>query len=261
MDLINICRDYKLLSSEGIDIQVGSMHLQVRRISSGWGFRTTEVLQPYDGVLLTKENSTFQVSESGLYQTGKSDTLLIVPALPAKPVVLKNSGLKILPGQSMRFFVKIPLGLQFYFESVAPEHFISEFQLYRLSDTWFGDPDEGEPALALGNFFQKDVTLLDVKPWEAVCPVHISNLSNLLLEVERLIIRVENLALLIAGNQLITSLIEIEYKGREQVSSASYHLRKAVHGEDYRQVASPRHAGSKSSLMINFHFIKNIYPI
>lgn len=261
MNLTEICRTYSLHNNEGIDIQAGTLSLQVRRMSMGWGFRSDESADAFDDVKVVNNNSAIQVSESALFQTGKSDDLVVLPALPTKPLVLKNSGLRILPGQNMRFFVKIPLWLQFYHSGTSPEHFITEYPLFKISDTWFGEPDEGEPALALGNFYQKDASLLDLKPWEAICPVHITNHSGLLLEVQRFIIRVENLSLVVTGNQLMTSLTEIEYKGREQISSATYHLNKTVHGDDYHQIAPPRNAGTRSSLKINFHFIKNIYQI
>lgn len=261
MNLIEICRTYSFHNNEGIDIQAGTLNLQVRRMSMGWGFRSEETTGAFEEIKVVNSNSAMQVSESALYQTGKSDDLVILPALPTKPLVLKNSGLRILPDQSMRFFVKIPLWMQFYYSGTFPGQFMTEYPLFRLSDTWFGEPDEGEPALALGNFYQKDASLLDLKPWEAICPVHINNHSGLLLEVQRFIIRVENLSLIDTGNQLMTSLTEIEYKGRGQISSANYHLSKNVHGVDYNQIAPPRNAGSRSSLKINFHFIKNIYQI
>lgn len=262
MKLSAIILPQQLKNSEGIDLQAGNLHLKVQRISHGWGFKSSEVSPPFDEIRISSETAGFGVSEGALYQSGDSDRLLVVPALPSKPVVFKNSGMRILPGQSMRFFVKIPVWLQFYHTDNAPENFISEYSLSRLSDTWFGDPDEGEPAFALGNFYQKDLALLDPKPWEAVCPVHIRNLSNLLLEVQRLIIRVENLALGISDNQLITSLTEIEYKGKEQVSSVNYSIQDSVHGKDFRQLTPPRNAGTRSSsLKINFHFMKTIYQI
>jgi hypothetical protein len=259
MNVLDISREYTLQNMEGINIQAGTLNLKVQRISLGWGFLYAEQPAPYETVNLLQENAFVEVSTSNLYQTGKSNILVIAPALPPRPLVLKNSGMRIFPGQSMRFFVKIPLWLQFYFADCQPENFIAEFPLYRLSGTWFGEPEEGEPALALGNFYQKEMSLLDIKPWEAICPIHISNHSNLLLEVERFIIRVENLALVSAGGHLMTSFTEIEYKGKDQVSSASYHITKAVHGDDYQKITSPRNTGSKSSLKINFHFIKNIY--
>lgn len=259
MELFEIFDSFRLTHGEGLEIKAGSLHLRVKRISMGWGFVKTDIYEPFDNVEVSRIVPDFEVSESNLYQTGRSDVLVVTPILPEKPVVLKNSGLRIHPGQNMHFFVKIPLNLQFFFENAVPHHLIAEFPMFRLSDTWFGEPDEGEPAFALGNFYRKEVSLLNIRPWEAVCPVHILNNSNLLLEVQRLIIRVENLTLIRSGRQLLTSLVEIEYKGRDQVSSASYHIDKAIHGNEFTQLAEPRNTAAKSSLKINFHFIKNIY--
>lgn len=259
MELFEICNSYRLLNGEGLEIKAGSLHLKVKRISTGWGFMKTDVAYPFTDVEVNRIVPDFEVSESNLYQSGHSDILVVAPVLPEKPVVLKNSGLRILPGQNMHFFVKIPLNLQFFFEEAKPDNLITEYPMFRLSDTWFGEPDEGEPAFALGSFYRIDSSLMNVQPWEAVCPVHILNNSNLLLEVQRLIIRVENLMLIRSGIQLLTSMIEIEYKGRDQVSSVSYHLDKAIHGEEFSQITEPRSAAAKSSLKINFHFIKNIY--
>ena len=261
MNLTDICKNYRFSHHQGMTIKAGTLQLELKRISQGWGFRPEEVFSPFDEIKMEENQPGFMVSESALYQSGDSDNLYIRPVLPAKPVVLKNSGMRILPGQSMRFFVKIPLWLQFYHSEVHPENFMTEFPLWRLSDTWFGEPDEGEPALALGNFYEKDPAMLDIKPWEAISPVLITNYSTLLLEVQRLIIRVENLVLVKSGDQIMTSLTEIGYKGREQISSASYHLNKTLHGEGYREIAPARNAGIRSAMKMNFHFIKNIYPI
>jgi hypothetical protein len=81
----------------------------------------------------------------------------------------------------------------------------------------------------------------------------------LVLEVERLIIRVENLALYLNENKLITSQVAIEYKGKDIISSASFHFSKYIHGEKAETVLQPRSSVSKNLLKINFHFIKNLY--
>ncbi len=261
MNLKDICRLHTIQNNKGIAIKAGKLHLQVKRFSMGWGFKANETASEAEEVSSEENISDFQVSESDLFQTGKQDDLLIVPALPPKPVVLKNSGIRILPDQNMRFFVKIPLWLQFYRSELGNENFITEYPLFRLSDTWFGEPDEGEPAYALGNFYQKNLSLIEVKPWEAICPVNIRNNSNTLLEVQRFIIRTDYLSLVFSNNQIFTSLTDIEYKGKEQISSASYSLNNSIHGDSFRQIAQPRNAGGKSLLKINFHFIKNIYQL
>ena len=261
MTIQDIFGKYEIANGQGLQIRAGNLNLVVKRFSMGWGFRVVPAEQPFEGIYRSLEIPPLEVSESDLFQSGRSDTLVIGPALPLKPVVLKNSGMRILPGQSMRFFVKVPLNLQFFHTDSITDYFITEYPLIRLSDTWFGEPDEGETAFALGSHYQKDPELLDPLPWEVVCPVHITNHSNLLLEVQRLIIRVDNLAILSTGHGLMTSVVDIEYKGREQVSSATYKLDRNIHGDNHQQLASPRLSGGKSSLMINFHFIKNIYQI
>lgn len=259
MLVTDIFNKYKLGNGEGISIRAGKLDLKVRRISMGWGFKLEPEGAFVNDIELSMDPGQFSVSDCNLYQTGKSNALIVAPALPDKPLVLKNSGIRILPGQTMNFFVKIPVWVQFYFAEQAADRFIAEFPLVSLSHTWFGEPDSGEPAYAMGGFYQKEMGQLGAQPWDAICPVHISNNSTLLLEVERLIIRVENLALVRSDNKFITSLLSIEYTGKDQVSTANYRLDKSVHGEGYHQVAPPRHAGNRALMKINFHFIKNWY--
>ncbi len=259
MLVTEIFNKFKFANGEGLTLKAGKLALHVRRISMGWGFKSEPEGEHQHEIDLQFSPGEFSVSECDLYQTGKSNSLIVAPALPDKPLVLKNSGMRILPGQTMNFFVKIPLWVQFYFGEQVADKFIVEYPLTSLSHTWFGEPDNGEPAYAMGGFYQKEIGRLEVQPWEAVCPVHISNNSTLLLEVERLIIRVENLALVTQGNQMMTSLLSIEYTGKEQVSAASYRLDKSIHGEGYQQIAPPRNTGNRSSMKINFHFIKNWY--
>jgi hypothetical protein len=259
MDFINGSQIYQINNGQGLEVRAGTLHLHIGRISSGWAFKSLETVSRFPQIELVHRESAIQVSESDLFQTGKSDKLYILPALPSRPVVLKNSGMRILPGQNMRFFLKIPLNLQFYSDNPVPENFITEYSVIRLSDTWFGEPDDGELAFALGSYYQKDEGLLELQPWEAVCPVRISNNSGLMLEVQRFIVRVENLALVRSGGRIMTSMIEIEYKGRDQVSNATYHIGRSVHGADYQELSAPRYYTGKSGLKINFHFIKNIY--
>ncbi len=261
MQVTEIFNKYKLANGEGLSLKAGKLDLQVRRISMGWGFKCEPEGELWHEVDLQLKTVDFSVSECDLYQTGKSNSLVVAPALPDKPLVLKNSGMRILPGQTMNFFVKIPLWVQFYFGEQVADKFIVEYPLLSLSHTWFGEPDSGEPAYAMGGFYQKEIGRLGVQPWDAVCPVHISNNSTLLLEVERLIVRVENLALITHENHLMTSLLSIEYTGKEQVSAASYRLDKSIHGEGYQHIAPPRNSGNRSSMKINFHFIKNWYQI
>ena len=215
-------------------------------------------------IVREKEGWTFiyDETEQGEYHhTGKSNTLIIQPALPEKPLVFKGSRMNVSPKQKLTFFLKVPLSVQIYFSKAQPGNMLKEIAVKRLSDTWFGEPDSGEVAFALGSeYFLK---MEDVHPskFDAICPVTIFNNSPAPFEIERLIIRVENMGLYQNGEKIVTSVAEIEYKGKDAISSAEYHYSKLYDGEKQDMVAKPRNMSGKGPLKINFHFIKNIYRI
>ena len=208
-----------------------------------------------------KEGWTFisaDNEQSEYHQTGKSNTLIIQPALPEKPLVFKGSKLNVAPKQKLTFFLKIPLKVQLYFSRVQPEHLMKEIAIQRLSDTWFGDTDNGEIAFALGNEYFFDMNEVNPSEFEAICPVTIFNNSPAPFEVERLIIRVDNMGLYQNGDKIVTSLVEIEFKGKDVISSAEYHYSKLYDGEKQELITKPRNTTGKNPLKMHFHFIKNI---
>jgi hypothetical protein len=139
------------------------------------------------------------------------------------------------------------------------ENLLKEIPFKRLSDTWFGEPDSGEAAFALGNEYYLDFESIETSPFEAICPVSIFNNSPGTLEIQRQIIRVENLALYKNNNKIVTSMVQVEYKGQQILSSADYHYSKIYDGEKQDILTKPRNASGKNLLKMNFHFIKNIY--
>jgi len=198
-------------------------------------------------------------SEGEYFHTGKSNTLHIIPVLPEKPLVFKGSRLHVSAGQKLTFFLTIPLSVQVYFSKVQEENLLKEYSVTRLSDTWFGEVYSGEPALVLGENFYMSATAIDRQSLEAVCPVIIYNNSPGVLEVQHLIIRGENMTLYNGDNNILTSSLSVEYKGKDIISSATYHYSKIFHGEKPEILAKPRNETSKNLLKINFHFIRNIY--
>ncbi len=205
------------------------------------------------------ENKTPDFSKAQYFKTGKSDKLLVIPSFPNKPLVFKGSRLHVSPGQRLSFFLKIPLSVQLYFSKNHSKNMIREFHPRRLSDTWFGEPYDGEPAYALGSGFKFLADDIKISDLEAVCPVSIYNNWPFTLEVEQLIIRVENLALYLNKNGHVSSQVAIEYKGKDVISSATYQFSKQIHGEDAQTVLQPANSTSRNLLKINFHFIKNLY--
>ena len=233
-------------------VEMEKFRVGVKRENQGWF-----LLQLTDQDQDKKEAPA--ISTGDFYQTGKSNSLLLFPSLPSKPLVFKGSGLFVSPEQKLLFYLKIPLTVQIYFSKNQPEKLLKEILVKPLSNTWFGEPDSGEPAFSLGNEYFLNPENAQPGSYEALCPISIHNNSIAVLEMERLIIRVENLSLYKSNGKIITSLVSLEYKGKDVISSASYHYSKNIHGENAELIAKPQSDATKNLLKINFHFIKNIY--
>ena len=255
MDLDTILQKHHIQPGTTKIIDIGCVQLSATRLKEGWQLETTDNC-PDDDIFL-QEGSAL----SDYFQTGKSNSLIIGPALPIKPLVFKGSGLNVLPGQRITIFLKIPLTFQIYFSKIQPENLLSEITYKRLSNTWFGDSDSGEPAFTLGSEYFLEFSEIKITDFEAICPVSVKNSTNENLNVQRLIIRDEFLTLYRNEDKMVTSHVIIEFNGKDSASSVDYQYSKIYNGEKQEILAKPRSSSGKNLLKLNFHFIKNIYRL
>jgi len=253
MNITSILKKHQILPGNTGLFDIGCIQLSATRENEGWRLVTTDNC-PDDDIMLSEEATL-----SDYFQTGKSNSLIITPALPVKPLVFKGSGVNVLPDQKITIFLKIPLSFQIYFSKIQPENLLREIAYKRLSNTWFGDPDGGEPAFALGSEYFHDINEIKILDLEAICPVTIENSSNSILNLQRLIIRTENITLYKNEEKIITSHVFLEYKGNNLLGTVDYRYSKIYDGEKQEILAKPRNASGSNMLNINFHFIKNIY--
>jgi hypothetical protein len=253
MNITSILKKHQILPGKTEHFDIGCIRLSATRQNEGWNLKTTDNC-PNDDIFLTNESSL-----DDYFQTGKSNSLIIVPAMPAKPLVFKGSGLYVLPGQKITVFLKIPLAFQIYFSKVQPENLLKEITYKRLSDSWFGEPDNGEPAFTLGGEFYLQLDEIKITDLEAICPIVIENNSATILNLQRVIIRGENVTLYKTVDKIVTSVVIVEYKGNDIASSVDYRYSKEFNGEKQEILAKPRNNSGKSLMNINFHFIRNIY--
>lgn len=253
MDWDNLFGKHQIPPGNVKSFDLGCMMLEIKREKEGWFLKST--------VGSNGEDSTPEkTADTGEYfQTGKSNSVVIAPALPEKPLVFKSSRLTILSGEKLTFFLKIPLSIQIYSPKLSDENLLKEIPSKRLSDTWFGEPDEGEAAFALGSEYFLNFDTIETTPLEAVCPVTIFNHSSALFEVQRLMIRVENLSVYLNSGKKTTSMVQLEYKGQEVLGSAEYRYSKSYNGEKQEVIAKPRNISGINLLKMNFQTIKNRY--
>lgn len=253
MDLKSILQKHQILPGTTKIIDIGCVQLSATRFKEGWHLVTTDNC-PDDNISLTDESAI-----ADYFQTGKSNSLIIAPALPPKPMVFKGTGLNVLPGQKITLFIRIPLTFQIYYSKVHPENLLKEITYKKLSNTWFGETDAGEPAFTLGSEYSLDFDKTEIEGFEAICPVSVKNTANENLNVQRLIIRDEFLTLYKNEDKIVTSQLLIEFRGKDVIGSVDYQYSKDYNGEKQEILAKPRSGSAKNLLKLNFHFMKTIY--
>ncbi len=237
----------------------GNCSFYIKRISNGWKVSAPEKERQQQTLKLETSATFPEDGNFNLFQTGRSEQLQVLPSLPTKPVVFKtNKLIQVSPRQAIKLFLAIPCNVQLYYGQAEADQLMSEIELARLSDTWFGEPDNGVAAFANGDFYALQMDQLNPKSFEIVCPVKIINNSNQPLDLQRFIIHVENLNIYQKSGQLITNMVSIEFKGPEQISNIDHTTEKVIHGDNPQLVAKARNVVSKSILGKSFHFIKHL---
>lgn len=253
-------KKYEFAVNQTLQFKAGFAEVLVKHIGNGWLIKSYVHHQAADGLEVEEIEGIANDSEVFHFQTGKSNALIVVPAFPQKAVVFRNNkNIKISAGESANLFLRIPLVMQFYFHEVKDENKLFEIPLRRLSDTWFGDPDNGEPAFSIGNNYDTDFAEVNALLWEAVSPVEIINNTTGVFELQRLILRVEDFSLFLKSKQLLSNHVSIEFKGPEHAGSVNLSVKKEIHGQKTLQLAKPQTTVSRNLLRKSFFFIKNIY--
>lgn len=256
----NFWNKYEFLVGQTLLFKAGYAEILVKHIPNGWLIKSRVPDEPVTDLQMEEVDGFDDDSNVLHFQTGKSHLLHVVPSLPNKAVVFRNNkNIKVSAGQLASLFFRIPLTIQFYFQEVKDENRLFEMPLQRLSDTWFGEADNGEPAYSIGSNYDKSFADVTATSWEAIASVEIINNTAGLLDLQRLILRVEDFSLYLKGRQLLSNHVSIEFKGQENTSNVTLTLRKEFHGQKPVQMSKPRSSDSRNLLRKSFFFIKNIY--
>lgn len=256
----NFWKKYEFKAGQTYLFRAGFAQVTVKRTANGWLMKNKMNDQAFDSLEAGEMEEIENDPEALHFQTGKSHQLILVPAFPTKAVVFRNNKtIKISAGESASLYFRIPLTMQFYFEEVKDENRMFEMPLQRLSDTWFGEADNGEPAFSIGNNYDIALAEVNALSWEAIVPVEIINNTMAMLELQRLILRVEEFSLYLKNKQLFSNNVEIEFRGPEHAGNITLSLKNEIHGNKPVLFAKPRISGGRNLLRKSFYFIKNIY--
>jgi len=260
MNVQSFWNNYQFAVNQTRLFKAGYSEISIKHIQNGWLVKSEVVGNTSDDLLVEEVYELVDDPNVLQFYTGNSDELIVMPALPNKAVVFRNNkNIKISAGESASLFFRIPLTIQFYFREVKDENRLFEIPLQRLSDTWFGEMDSGEPAYSIGSNYDNSLADVRATAWEAIASVEIINNTFGVLDLQRLILRVEEFSLFRKGDQILTNHITIEFKGQDQAESVSLSTKDDIQGKDVVLIARSRLSDTKRLLRRSFFFIKNMY--
>lgn len=183
-----------------------------------------------------------------IFPTARSEVTLL-PSLPDRSVSTKfATPIRVLPQDDIRFYVASPLWVQLKPTQTSPP---LDIPTWRLSDTWFGPPTSGE--LGYSGLLPAYFTLnqLPHRSDLAITAVNIRNDGEETLEIERLSIPSDRLALYYSDDRgFWTDSISVEHSSSMELSNVQYDRKAPKEAERARQVAAPR-IGEHESMSVS----------
>lgn len=178
----------------------------------------------------------------------------IFPGMPALPVLVEpETPFHILPGAKARAYLKIPVSV--IAKAGKDEWELGEFPTVRLSESWFGELDSGELCYWL-------TTGLSREPFEDLprdlvqAPVHIHNAAAETLQVSRLCLRVNHLAIYEESAGLWASETRVKFQGGVKSSQIDIHQESPPETDDAVLIGEPREKGPATRVGRTFRSLR-----
>lgn len=170
------------------------------------------------------------------------EEVILKPAMPDRPIVVRTENhIRFAPGASGLFFVSMPLRLRVLLSKRSKDDFeMLSVSTQRLSNTWFGNSDEGELCYALKSRAKYKIDELKTSSYRAVCAVHIKNLSTeKSLEFDRICIDTRYMGLVEGKNKIWTSTISYRWHGTREPEEVHYRMKAQDYDEILGELADP----------------------
>ena len=147
--------------------------------------------------------------------------LRILPVLPDRPLVVKpEHPFTLLRKAAARIYMRVPawVRVEVVEDGGGRGSVLTEIPTLRLSDTWWGDFQEGEMAYWLSTLGRRELTPDLFQPHLVMSAVQLDNLSDDDLRVEKLVLRVEHLSIFEKDGWLWAEEVRVDYHGEHEVS-------------------------------------------
>lgn len=184
--------------------------------------------------------------------------LRITPALPDRPLVVKpEHPFTLLRRASARIYLRIPawIRVEAVNDRTGASAVLAEIPTTHLSETWWGDFEEGELAYWLTTKGRRDLTPDLFQGHLVISAVQLDNRSGDDLRAEKLALRVEHLSIYEKDGWLWAEEVRVDYHGEDEGSEIHMDDEPPVEAAGAREI-SPARAQKRSFKMRTFARLK-----
>lgn len=154
---------------------------------------------------------------------GDSRRVRLSPAMPDRPLVVRpEHDLLITPASTCVFYVNVAAWVRISVGPEGQETRLVDVPTVQLSNTWFGDPTEGELCYSVRTKARRALLDLAPQPHRVVCRIAIRNESDEPLDLERICLRVTHMGIYADSTRLWATPCELAYRGGDRFSRVDY---------------------------------------
>jgi hypothetical protein len=187
------------------------------------------------------------------------DRVRVLPLMPDRGVVvLPELPVTLPPKAEAEFFVRVPLWLRIQVLRGAEEITICDEPAVVLSNTWFGDPMQGELCYSMRTTARRHVEPDSVAQHRVICPVTVRNDSSEQLPIERICVRVAHLRIFESDGNLWTGRVNAAFRGTDQASRLSYDHKAPSHAPGARLLMAERKPVQEGVLRRTFVNLRSV---
>lgn len=181
--------------------------------------------------------------------------VLINPIFPDFPVVVKPEyPFRVTPGVRTKIYVRVPVWVKISLGKTS----IIKLPSVILSKTWFGEFTGGELCYWISSAARKKIEPDPRRPFLSICPVQIINHSRDELQVEKICLRVSQLGLYYAKDQLWSNETRVHYHGGEEGSEIETRLKPPADARNAKLLTPPVEYPRRSFTAKTFASLKDL---
>lgn len=254
--MVNLWNAYNIKENVCYYWKIGLCKIWIQNIADEWLVAIERISEEEDTIIAQHGEKPENLTWNRYIYKSELNIIRFVPCLPDRPIVVDPElPIRILPDNSALFFVSIPSWIRI-FTGTQGKIMLLEVPAEVLSNTWFGDPMEGELCYSFKTLARRSLKDINPRPHRIYCPVNVYNGATVPLEFQKLCIHVENLRVYKGKELLLTNEIDIIFLGDDQPSQIKLSGRKPSIDKDCKLICEARMPSKGSLLKRSFSLLK-----